>query len=70
MICSLENCKRKAAVIVGHCAYCSKGFCLTHRLPEQHKCSQICQLREIASSKLKKKLNDEAINTKNFFPKE
>jgi len=69
MVCSLEECKRKNAFIVGHCSYCGLDYCLVHRLPEQHACKQIHKMREIAISQLKKKLGEEALFSKNLFTK-
>ena len=67
MVCSAEDCKRKNALLVGHCSYCNLDYCLGHRLPEQHNCSQINKLREIAISRLEKRLQAEALKHQNIF---
>ena len=33
-----QVCLKKSASIVGDCKYCNCKYCLTHRLPETHKC--------------------------------
>ena len=39
--CDFEGCKKKVAMIIGDCSYCSKKFCAIHRLPEGHACINI-----------------------------
>ena len=33
-----QVCLKKSATIVGDCKFCDCKYCLTHRLPEIHKC--------------------------------
>eukprot|EP00761_Pharyngomonas_kirbyi_P012369 gb/GECH01012396.1/.p1 GENE.gb/GECH01012396.1/~~gb/GECH01012396.1/.p1 ORF type:complete len:140 (+),score=24.95 gb/GECH01012396.1/:1-420(+) len=41
--CSLESCKQKD-FLPFQCDLCKKTFCLDHREPESHSCSEIHQL--------------------------
>ncbi|XP_029205327.1 AN1-type zinc finger protein 1-like isoform X2 [Acropora millepora] len=38
--CSLAECKR-LDFLPFHCSHCSQVFCLDHRTPASHKCSQL-----------------------------
>jgi predicted nucleic acid binding AN1-type Zn finger protein len=46
--CSHGGCKRRAAVVIGDCRYCKSTFCLHHRLPETHACSEIDACKKLA----------------------
>lgn len=65
MTCSIEDCTRKPAFIVGHCSYCDMNYCLAHRLPEQHNCNQMKKVREIAIHKLKTKFIEQGLKVDN-----
>ena len=58
VVCSLEDCKCKAARLVGDCKYCSQSYCLKHRLPETHLCLKYENCRKEAFSR-----NECALNT-------
>ena len=36
--CCMTDCKKKLGVVKMSCK-CGKFFCITHRLPENHKCT-------------------------------
>lgn len=57
--CSLDDCKKKAALIVGDCKYCKKSFCSGHRLPETHLCHGLDDCRKEHFDKNKLKLESE-----------
>jgi predicted nucleic acid binding AN1-type Zn finger protein len=62
--CFLDDCKRKKEMIIGNCKYCNHIFCLKHRLPEEHKCSNIDGMKDIKNKEIKKKLESEKCVTK------
>lgn len=66
-ICNIDDCKKKAKPIVGHCNYCDNNFCLVHRLPEQHNCEQLQRCNANAKELLTNKLNNEAIKSKKLL---
>ena len=41
-----EKCCEKISLIVGKCNYCEQVFCLTHRYPETHHCTNLADLKE------------------------
>jgi predicted nucleic acid binding AN1-type Zn finger protein len=47
--CNYTNCSKKCMEIgtqsPGYCKYCRNNFCLKHRLPEIHSCSEIDKLK-------------------------
>ncbi|CCF48657.1 hypothetical protein NDA18_005576 [Ustilago nuda] len=53
------QCKDAAINLVGECPHCSLKFCGKHRLPEQHKCAQVEQVRNAAFAANKAKLESE-----------
>lgn len=54
--CDFQECKRKAAKLVGHCSYCSNEYCLNHRLPENHSCTCQTDCSDAARDRLTKEL--------------
>ena len=54
--CSFEKCKKKPAIIVGHCKTCNMNYCSKHRLPESHLCNNIKKLQQDKWSENKNKL--------------
>lgn len=51
MKCKVKECTKKGIEIIGTCKFCTKTFCLNHRLVELHSCSQIQTCRQQALSK-------------------
>ena len=58
-------CKKKAAVIIGHCKYCDLDFCVAHRIPETHSCSGI----EACKGESKKRNTTQLLSFKCVAPK-
>jgi len=59
--CNFTECKNKlygAITIIGKCNYCSKNYCSTHRLYEQHNCSGMDFNNKIKREILSKRLID------------
>lgn len=54
--CPIEGCFDKVIKIVGDCKYCNSQFCSLHRLPEQHFCSQIGDLKKASFERNSDKL--------------
>ena len=54
--CGFQECKRKAAKLVGHCSYCNGEYCLNHRLPESHTCTCQSECADVARARLTKEL--------------
>ncbi|KAH9484242.1 AN1-type zinc finger protein TMC1 [Psilocybe cubensis] len=54
-----SRCSSAALRIVGECPQCSSHFCGTHRLPEQHNCSNLENCRQQAFERNKNKLESE-----------
>ena len=44
--CNFSDCKKKAAMLIGDCKYCSSKYCACHRLPEDHQCSGMENCRQ------------------------
>ena len=42
--CDFPECKKKILSLVIDCSTCKKFYCSSHRLPENHEC---CRLEEI-----------------------
>lgn len=40
-MCDFSGCGKPPTPIVGICSYCMKYFCLMHRLPEIHFCTEL-----------------------------
>ena len=51
MRCESENCKQKILSIGIQCKYCSKKFCAKHRIPEDHHCPGLEELRKSENMK-------------------
>jgi len=57
--CDHDGCKKKAAMIVGDCKFCSKSYCASHRLPETHACSNLIGCKQASFDRNKEKLMNE-----------
>lgn len=57
--CNYENCNNKAATIIGDCSYCSLKYCISHRLPEAHLCTNIQECKDISFKRNQDKLLSE-----------
>lgn len=57
--CQNSDCNNKAILIVGDCKWCSKKFCGTHRLPEEHTCKGLSNMKDSKFSINAKKLMNE-----------
>lgn len=62
--CDFEDCKNKAAKIVGDCKACNKKWCLNHRLPEYHNCIHLDTIRQQSHEKNTTKLMTEKTHNK------
>ncbi|ORY88896.1 hypothetical protein BCR35DRAFT_301262 [Leucosporidium creatinivorum] len=58
-ITTTDRCSQASLRIVGDCSYCTKSFCGTHRLPEDHKCPNLQSCKQEAFDKLKSRLEGE-----------
>ncbi len=43
-----ETCGKELSILPYICKYCSKNFCVEHRLPEKHACENIKKVSENA----------------------
>ena len=57
--CFLEECKKRPDMLIGNCKQCTECFCTKHRLPEDHKCSNLDKFKNDLREKNRQKLNDE-----------
>jgi len=57
--CAFPDCCQKPVLIIGDCKFCKLKFCVNHRLPESHVCSNMKSCREQSFNKLKAKLESE-----------
>lgn len=57
--CQNIDCNNKVILIVGDCKWCSKKFCGTHRLPEEHLCEGLKDMKDSKFSINAKKLMNE-----------
>ena len=48
--CMREGCTSRIIRIIGDCNYCSSKFCGDHRLPEDHLCKNIQDVKKKAFS--------------------
>lgn len=61
--CCKEHCMKYTSLI-GNCSYCKKHYCLVHRLPEDHLCNNLNEIKQKQQQILMEKLKKEAISTK------
>lgn len=59
MLDPTQRCSQAAINIVGQCNACEVAYCGKHRLPEDHKCSGLEQVRKAAHDKLATKMMSE-----------
>lgn len=57
--CKFSDCCDKISVAVGTCKWCSKSFCLKHRLPEAHLCTNFNDCKQAAIDKNTDKIKQE-----------
>lgn len=58
-------CNKKAHSLLGQCGYCSKYYCMKHRLPEKHNCVNLYICKEEAFKENKKILKrQKCVNNK------
>lgn len=57
--CSIDGCSERVAKIIGDCKYCDKKYCSVHRLPEEHECNNIGDLKKNSFDKYSTKLLSE-----------
>jgi predicted nucleic acid binding AN1-type Zn finger protein len=43
--CDFEKCANRVAQIIGNCKACKGKWCLAHRLPEQHACTNMDDIK-------------------------
>mmetsp|Transcript_22455 Transcript_22455/g.45921 ORF Transcript_22455/g.45921 Transcript_22455/m.45921 type:complete len:205 (+) Transcript_22455:252-866(+) len=58
--CHHPGCRQQYMAIAGDCQYCPKKFCSTHRLPEDHQCTNLVTCRAEAFNANSVRLADEA----------
>lgn len=49
--CDLKECKLKRCRISGECRFCTFSFCATHKMPEEHSCTNLNQCKQEANQK-------------------
>jgi len=54
--CPIDECFDKVAKIIGDCKFCELQFCSLHRLPEQHRCSHIVDVKKASFDRNSSKL--------------
>ena len=59
MLDTTQRCSQAAINIVGQCGACQVAYCGKHRLPEDHACVGMEQVRKAAHDKLAMKLTSE-----------
>ena len=57
--CKFPNCKNKILSVSLSCNGCKKMYCGKHRLPEDHLCENLSNLRETKKLENEKKLLNE-----------
>lgn len=57
--CQFAECRKKAEIIIGDCKHCNKKYCMTHRYPTIHQCSELKSAKQQIQEDLKNKLNSE-----------
>lgn len=63
--CHITDCNNKAILIVGSCNYCKHNYCGTHRLPEEHLCENMEELRKNKFNlNAKKVMSEKCVATK------
>lgn len=55
-------CSKRVGLLGFHCSSCKEQFCSIHRMPEDHKCSEMESLRNKYKQLAKEKLEKEAFN--------
>ena len=66
MRCTCTDCTRKVSII-GHCNYCDMCFCVVHRLPETHNCTEMDKVKSIAQDANTKQLMKNKLVEKKLF---
>jgi predicted nucleic acid binding AN1-type Zn finger protein len=54
--CAVPACTDRVARIVGDCRYCQSRFCSRHRLPEEHDCANMSEVKEASFKRNQDKL--------------
>jgi len=44
--CTVPDCKKRSVMVVGDCRFCQRSFCSSHRLPEEHVCSEMASCKQ------------------------
>ena len=57
--CKFSDCCDKISIAIGTCKWCSKSFCLKHRLPEAHLCINFNDCKQAAINKNTDKIKEE-----------
>ena len=57
--CGISECLGRPIKIVGDCKYCMKKFCPCHRLPEDHKCPNLSEIKGRSLAILSEKVMNE-----------
>ena len=55
------KCRRKTGLLSFQCIYCHQHTCVHHRLPEDHDCACIEDVKNIAQTKNKLNLESNAV---------
>ena len=63
--CFYKTCRKLKNDLIGNCKYCKECFCINHRLPEEHTCSNMEKMKSQEKDKMGKKL----VNEKCIHPK-
>lgn len=63
--CHVDTCKKSLGLMPFTCSCCKRGFCVRHRLPEEHKCEK--DYKSDALFKHKQKVLCEAITDNHHY---
>lgn len=61
MLNATARCDQPSLTMIGECKACSKQFCSTHRLPEDHTCGELESVKEAARQLNSDKLTRDSI---------
>jgi len=53
-----ETCNQPLSLAIGHCKWCNISFCISCRMPEVHKCSNLDDLKNNRKEQNTQKLKD------------
>lgn len=61
MLNTTARCDQPSLTMIGECKACTKQFCSTHRLPEDHTCGELASVKEAARQLNSDKLTKDSV---------